>query len=190
MPSLRFTVADIPEEGLEFTRQVMRDEFLPEENDPDTCDDFTVSCTATMAGPDILVLGKLIGTLRLDCVRCLDRFQRPFCLSFEGLYGEETDATPTGVKEHQHHVEEAAPDEIERYPIQDECIELGSLLREQVILSIPMQPLCSEECRGLCSQCGENLNVRSCDCAPVVVASPFSVLQHLVKASEKPRTSS
>ena len=40
------------------------------------------------------------------------------------------------------------------------------MLREQVILDAPMQPLCREDCRGLCPQCGTNLNTDACACAP------------------------
>lgn len=190
MASLSFAVADIPEEGLEFTRQVGRGDLLLEEDDPATCEELTVSGTAHVAGSDILVQGELVGTLQLECVRCLTQFQRSFALSFEGLFVEGGDGEFPAGRESGLREDAGQPDEVERYLIHDECIELGTLLREQVILSVPMQPLCAEDCRGLCSQCGENLNVGSCDCPPVEVASPFSVLQNLVKWSAKSRTPS
>ena len=46
----------------------------------------------------------------------------------------------------------------------DEQIDLGELVREQFYLVLPMKPLCTDACRGLCSQCGTNLNISTCGC--------------------------
>ena len=45
-------------------------------------------------------------------------------------------------------------------------LDLGELMREQFVLALPMKPLCREACKGLCPQCGTNLNKATCDCAP------------------------
>jgi uncharacterized protein len=57
-------------------------------------------------------------------------------------------------------------DDLDTSYYRDDCIDLNELLREQFYLALPMKPLCAEECRGLCSQCGSNLNLASCGCAP------------------------
>jgi uncharacterized protein len=44
-------------------------------------------------------------------------------------------------------------------------LAIGDILREQVLLALPMKVLCGLDCRGLCPQCGTNLNLKSCDCA-------------------------
>ena len=49
----------------------------------------------------------------------------------------------------------------------DGQLDIGDLLREQFQLALPMKPLCSDACRGLCAQCGANLNRTECGCAPV-----------------------
>lgn len=65
-------------------------------------------------------------------------------------------------------------------------IDLGEVLHEQVALEIPFQPLCSEDCKGLCTVCGTNLNVASCQCKLQVVTldqpkfSPFTTLKNLI----------
>ena len=46
-----------------------------------------------------------------------------------------------------------------------EEVEVSPLLREQLLLALPTRPLCQDECRGLCSQCGVNLNLKSCSCS-------------------------
>jgi uncharacterized protein len=54
------------------------------------------------------------------------------------------------------------------YPITDDTIDLGSLVRDAIVLELPMAPLCREDCRGLCPQCGADRNEGACSCvAPV-----------------------
>ncbi len=46
-----------------------------------------------------------------------------------------------------------------------EEVDVSPLIREQLLLALPTRPLCQEGCRGLCPQCGANLNLNSCDCS-------------------------
>jgi len=50
------------------------------------------------------------------------------------------------------------------YPIIDDTIDLGPLVRDAIVLELPMAPLCREDCRGLCPQCGADRNESECDC--------------------------
>jgi uncharacterized protein len=52
------------------------------------------------------------------------------------------------------------------YPLAGDELDLEPLARDAVLLELPLAPLCSEECRGLCPQCGANWNVTTCECAP------------------------
>jgi uncharacterized protein len=65
----------------------------------------------------------------------------------------------------------------------DDRIDLNELLREQFYLALPMKPLCQEGCKGLCSQCGTNLNLGSCDCAPVWEDPRLAALKGLKRDS-------
>jgi len=58
-------------------------------------------------------------------------------------------------------------DDLETSYYSDDQIDLGELMREQFYLALPMKPLCRDDCRGLCPQCGTNLNAGTCDCSPV-----------------------
>ena len=60
-----------------------------------------------------------------------------------------------------------------------ESVDLESLLREQIILMMPLKPLCDENCKGLCPHCGANLNRETCTCSTDTVNSPFAVLAKL-----------
>jgi uncharacterized protein len=63
---------------------------------------------------------------------------------------------------------EANPVEDETYPLAHDQIDLEPMAREAVMLELPAAPLCMEDCRGLCAQCGADLNVKDCSCtAPV-----------------------
>jgi uncharacterized protein len=61
---------------------------------------------------------------------------------------------------------EVAEDDLTTAFYRDEHLDLGELMHEQFVLALPMKPLCGEGCKGLCQQCGTNLNKASCDCAP------------------------
>jgi DUF177 domain-containing protein len=58
----------------------------------------------------------------------------------------------------------AAPSDEELYPIVDDTIDLAPLVRDAVVLELPMAPLCREDCAGLCAQCGANRNEADCGC--------------------------
>ncbi len=50
------------------------------------------------------------------------------------------------------------------YPLEDDTVDLGPMVRDAVVLDLPMAPLCREDCRGLCPSCGTDLNEGECDC--------------------------
>jgi uncharacterized protein len=83
------------------------------------------------------------------CRRCLNAVHGRTRAEFQELY------TPTAV-------------EGETYPLVHEHVDLELVAREAILLDLPLAPLCKEECRGLCSQCGADLNDGPCSCAPTV----------------------
>lgn len=93
-------------------------------------------------------------TLELTCSRCLEGFKRSF--TEEGVYylkaGEEPLEEEKFLLEEDIYTLYYAIPEIDTIP----------LIREMVILSLPMKPLCSPDCKGLCPVCGANLNKRDC----------------------------
>jgi len=102
--------------------------------------------------------GRVRTTLELPCGRCLEPFAMPVDLAFDLRYLPRSVNAGEGERE----IEE---DDLTTAFYEDDTIDLGQLMREQFYLSLPMKPLCSEECRGLCPQCGSNLNRGTCGCA-------------------------
>jgi uncharacterized protein len=70
-------------------------------------------------------------------------------------------------------------DELESGWYRGSVIDLGPCFRELLALALPVQPLCREECRGLCPRCGVDWNVESCGCSQAQETSPFAVLGKL-----------
>ena len=97
--------------------------------------------------------------LELGCSRCLEPFRMPVDAAFDLRY-HPASAMATDAEA------EIEEDDLETSYYRDDQIDLNELLREQFYLVLPMKPLCGEECRGLCPQCGTNLNTGTCDCAP------------------------
>jgi uncharacterized protein len=121
----------------------------------------------------ILLRGQLQGELHFTCSRCLDPFTGPLDCTFDLLI--KTSRAPVPAQEMELDSEELD----EEYSQGDE-LDLNVLLREQILLALPLKPLCREDCRGLCRHCGANLNRESCSCvAPGFNSSFAAALQKL-----------
>ena len=116
--------------------------------------------------------GTAATTLELQCSRCLEPFQMPVHATFDLRYLPATEIATDN--ERQTHDEDL---DISYY--RDDQIDLNELLREQFYLVLPMKPLCQEDCKGLCPQCGTNLNTGTCDCAPVWEDPRLAALKQL-----------
>jgi uncharacterized protein len=103
------------------------------------------------------VVGHLTGELELTCSRCLEAFTLPVATDFDLRYVPRTENVGEGEQE----VDE---DDLTTSFYAHDQIDLGQLIMEQFQLALPMKPLCSETCRGLCPQCGTNLNTATCQC--------------------------
>jgi uncharacterized protein len=122
-------------------------------------------------GHDILVRGNLSGQMELACGRCLEPFAAPAAIDFDLLLvpGPASAAA----------AEELSPDDLDLDYYTGEIVDLESLLREQIILMLPLKPLCDEACKGLCPHCGANLKSQTCSCKTDAVDSPFARLAKL-----------
>jgi uncharacterized protein len=63
--------------------------------------------------------------------------------------------------------------------LSNDYVDLSEVLTEHLQLQVPFQPLCREECKGMCSQCGADMNVGRCACAKIANSHPFSALKDL-----------
>ncbi|MCA9680433.1 MAG: DUF177 domain-containing protein, partial [Myxococcales bacterium] len=61
---------------------------------------------------------------------------------------------------------ELAAEDLDVFAYDGESVDLEPIVREQLVLAVPYAPLCKEDCRGLCPQCGIDRNVETCTCQP------------------------
>jgi uncharacterized protein len=106
---------------------------------------------------DIRVVGKLDAMMEVSCARCLEPVTHTVNWAFDLLY------RPLGVDRRAEEVAISEADtEIGYY--EGEGLLLEDVLREQVLLASPVKLVCRDDCKGLCPQCGTNLNVETCNC--------------------------
>lgn len=93
--------------------------------------------------------------LKVNCGRCLNSFHKNLATKLSVELIEEQDGL---------NIEDEDEDKDDIILYQDDNIDLAKIVREQIIMSIPMKLLCSENCKGLCVQCGINKNEEQCQC--------------------------
>jgi uncharacterized protein len=122
----------------------------------------TVRVTRTQQG--LLVQVLMTAATGCECVRCLDDFHQPLEINFVELYA----FTPNSQTESGLMVPETG------------LLDLEPLVREEMLLAIPINPICRLDCKGLCPICGGNLNETPCTHEDEEVDSRLSVLKTLL----------
>ena len=123
--------------------------------------------------------GRVRTLLVLPCSRCLEGFELDVDAPFELRYQPKD---PGAVAADGGERELGEADLASAFYENDE-VDLGQLMTEQFYLALPMKALCRDECRGLCSQCGANLNRGQCGCASTWEDPRFAALRALKKES-------
>lgn len=107
---------------------------------------------------DIRIQGRLATRLELSCARCLEPVMQDVKREFDLLY------RPQGADAGRDEMSVTdAEAEISYY--EGEGILLDDVVREQVLLAAPLKVTCRDDCKGLCPQCGKNLNQEQCSCS-------------------------
>ncbi len=128
-------------------------------------------------GSALLVAGKATGVGSCACARCLSDVSYEFDGDIEGYFLVNPDEGWEDDGE-----EELGDDEFDVLP-EDHIIDLEPLIRAALIVDAPEQPLCREDCKGICPMCGQDLNEGTCDCGRGAgleefdrAANPFAAL--------------
>lgn len=120
----------------------------------------------------VLVKGELNTVLKLTCCRCLKNY--PFAVN-EKIF---TLFIPQGAQFPQEE-QELGAEELNLNYYSGDSLDLTDILRDQLLLSVPMTPRCREECPGLCPICGQDKNQGPCRCPVESKSSPFEALKKL-----------
>ncbi len=127
--------------------------------------------TAEKEFDHIRVRGRIGTRARFTCSRCLAKFETNVVSEFTVFYSKATDIA----------LEEEvalAEEDLVSAPYDGDYIDFTREIEEQVLLEIPMKPLCGEDCRGLCATCGADLNTEECDCNRSGTGFTFSSLKN------------
>ena len=120
---------------------------------------------ATRTSEGVYVSGQLHSTLIVACMRCLQDAYLPITIELSDLFYYPPYMAPEG-----------------EYSIgEDGYADFAPLIRELSLLEVPIRPLCQPECKGLCDQCGQNLNESACDCERDDIDPRFAALRQLLE---------
>lgn len=152
--SMKILVARIPEEGSHYEGSDPGS-IMEIENDPliRTFGEVEYKLYAQRVSGELVVRGTLAAAVEMRCARCADFFSTTVTVS----------------------------DFLRAYPAPEgtDSVDVTEDLREEILLHIPGFAICSEECRGVCPQCGSNLNDGPCECKKDKGPNPFSALDGL-----------
>lgn len=122
----------------------------------------------------------MTGTLRvamgLTCSRCLCDYGHDLTAPFSATFSQGPQEPAESTSEPE--VEWSGEDS-DHYYFTGDVIDLGGTIQEQLVLSLPVKPLCQSNCKGLCNGCGADLNQTACTCKNDNIDPRFAVLQNL-----------
>ena len=158
--------------------------------DEPAIEDETVVCVEAIegfidfanTGLAIVARGEFHTAVQLECSRCLKVFAASITARIEELFPIAAQVEGEPVQEEESGLPEE--DEI-RSIFVNNILELTELIRQSLIIDLPIRPLCREACKGLCPTCGQNLNDGQCDCKPEAESSPFGKLAELLANGER-----
>lgn len=156
------SIARIPEQGLEISRDMPREwlDNIPEFSDdsgPHIEGDIHLTGRIAAEGGNLRLRGRVEADLVTICVRCGEEIHCPLDGEFD------LTLLPGPGPELPEEMELTPEDVSQTYYTGDE-VDLNPFFQEQVALEVPLQPLCREDCAGMCTSCGANLNFEKCGC--------------------------
>lgn len=170
---MKISLEKIPEEGIEIkgVERVSLTDGEPVE--------VRMDLAVNKAGGDVFIRGSINTVVGLECSRCLK--------DFEGKVDSRLDLVFTSP---DNYVGDAKGHEVSREELNvgvlggDE-LDIGEIVSEQIILGLPMKPLCSEDCRGICPTCGKDLNSGDCECDTTSIDPRLQVLKEYLKQKKE-----
>ena len=120
-------------------------------------------------GERVSIRGEVSAAVTSRCAKCLEPVKLEIHAEMDALYARQPD-----------------PEDPDIYLFEGSKVDLTDAVRDALLLELPYRFLCSEDCKGLCPQCGVNLNLGTCTCQEGLnVANPFSALKAIVQNDEE-----
>ncbi len=174
---MKLKIFDIPEEGLDIKAQSGTDTWFSDLVQDAFQQDYLKANPAALnihllkTCDNISLTGSAKIHLTPVCGRCLERFENhlEIPLHVDLAPYQKTDGKEGGEAE-------LDAEDLNFAFYKGEEIDLSDIVREMLVLEIPLRYLCNESCRGLCPRCGQNLNTKTCGCVQPQEGSQFAVL--------------
>lgn len=164
---MKIIIPEIPKEGLDLEIQETIESDIISSR-------IKVHLKIEKHGSEITVKGDLTAEVKLQCSRCLEDFSEILSVPVDVVYHPVED-----LKGEDNH--EIKTGELDMDFYSGEEMELIDLLKEQLMLNIPMKPLCTDLCKGICPGCGADLNIDNCTCNIKNIDPRFEKLKKLLQ---------
>ncbi len=135
----------------------------------------------TNTGDLLLVRGALYASVELECSRCLRLFEMPLTCEVE----EQVELRAIAARPFEHPQVTMVPEEGDTLFLEGNILDLTELIRQMLLVSLPIKPLHDLECKGLCPTCGADLNEGECACERQVGHPAFAALAKLLAQMEE-----
>lgn len=150
---MKINISEIPDEGLDIDTEEKIESAEVEIVSP-----AKLRLRIEKSNEEVLIRGTVSAEIRLTCGRCLKDFTRLIESPIDVVY------RPAAELRGEEHELQAG--ELETGFYKGDVLDIDELFVEQMLLGIPIRPLCEEACKGICPVCGTDLNVSGCQCRP------------------------
>ncbi|MBI4600107.1 DUF177 domain-containing protein [Candidatus Uhrbacteria bacterium] len=169
-----FDIDDITEDGLAFRLQVGRDRFKIDQTDCALSQDVSVEGLLRKVNREVFLTGHIKTEVSLICSRCLEPLRSSVDCPVSAKF------VPQDKAKKWKSETEVQEDDIDSEHYAENKVDITQPVHDQILLAVPLVPLCRKDCQGLCSECGKNLNNGPCGCHKEKPGDPrLAVLQSL-----------
>jgi len=134
-------------------------------------DDVKIDLAIQKSGEEYFCQGEVEAGVTLECARCLTLYKDRLSNSVDFI------VCSSAI--YEAHRREALDDEDYVHLDRNQRADVTEIVRQAILLAVSLKPLCSEDCLGLCAQCGKNLNDGPCDCKKEVIDERWAALKKL-----------
>jgi|SRR5262252_1766670 len=167
---MRIEIASDDDSGARFSQIYERGALEFDQSELRLAEPVKVTGQVLRKSGEIELRGELYTRVALPCGRCLKEVELPIEVKFAERY-----AAAISWRSEEHH--ELSSDDLDLALVDGEAVELDDLVREEILLALPGQVLCSESCKGICPNCGADRNAGDCNCQSEQVDSRWEKLK-------------
>jgi uncharacterized protein len=166
---MKLDLRQVKPEGTELAFSEISEDLELAVNGMEFPEPIQVDLTAIKSGDEIIVQGRISTSVEMECSRCLEVFEMNMSPKIQFVIQLLDSSEP----------QLSNDDDFVIIPKTTGEYDISERIRESIILELPLKPLCSDSCRGLCPMCGVNLNETECDCTPDKTDERWDALKQL-----------